>query len=612
VADFDKNRPGGLQLRSFGNKPEEYFTDVITKNALEYLEANAHEPEPLLMVLNFPAPHGPEDAHPDYRHYYDEPTLEQQSILTAHRDLVYNRTSWQPGEKHWFLTSQKEMTDDDGYFTDLLQRRRLQTLFSVDNGIERIIRSVEAKNAIDNTFFLYTSDHGYHLGQFGVVKGKALPYDFDSRIPFYMRGPSIPAGSKRDEIVLNIDLMPTILDIAGFEKKAERDLDGTSILKVARGMQDKNKWRKYFLIERGKFPNNMLFSKPNKQEYISQLCQKKKMKNPGENMPCAARQTHYCTREEAGEWKISKCNTRKMGVTLLANGKEECCCYECHKRYQAYCERESHSADRRRRAIFSPQHFPMTFTSISCGTPKSCFCPRRQKSTTTSSRQKHTSKNSGDAHVTNDKRRKNPVNQMKSELDKERSLYKNRRDFHKGIRNQHNKRGKRKGGDCKQRGMACFTVDEDSFETYPQWDRGEQCYCINASNGTFFCLRHLFEEANGDMENYLYCEFITGEQEFYDLHTDPNAELNLWNFNEDSIPDYVSFKSKPGKFAELKEQLPVLKDTLFNCQGRRCKKEIEYKSNKPSRHNNRRSPRRSKKYWKQGRKQARPHQRRAE
>ena len=244
---------------------------------------------------------------------------------------------------------------DDGYFTDLLQRRRLQTLFSVDNGIERIIRSVEAKNAIDNTFFLYTSDHGYHLGQFGVVKGKALPYDFDSRIPFYMRGPSIPAGSKRDEIVLNIDLMPTILDIAGFEKKAERDLDGTSILKVARGMQDKNKWRKYFLIERGKFPNNMLFSKPNKQEYISQLCQKKKMKNPGENMPCAARQTHYCTREEAGEWKISKCNNRKMGVTLLANGKEECCCYECHKRYQAHCERESHSADRRRRAIFSPQ-----------------------------------------------------------------------------------------------------------------------------------------------------------------------------------------------------------------------------------------------------------------
>ena len=88
-----------------------YEAFLFVELALEYLEANANEPEPLLMVLNFPAPHGPEDAHPDYRHYYDEPSLEQQSILNAHRELVFNRTSWQPGEKHWFLTSQKEMTE---------------------------------------------------------------------------------------------------------------------------------------------------------------------------------------------------------------------------------------------------------------------------------------------------------------------------------------------------------------------------------------------------------------------------------------------------------------------------------------------------------------------
>ncbi|CAG5106546.1 Oidioi.mRNA.OKI2018_I69.chr1.g2891.t1.cds [Oikopleura dioica] len=578
VADFDKEKRSGLQLHSFGDKPEEYFTDVIVDNALEYFETHADDAEPLLMVLNFPAPHGPEDAHPDYRHVYDQPNEFQQGILGAHRDLVFNKTSWQPGEKHWFIASQKEMNEDDGHFTDLLQRRRLQTLFSVDNGIESIMKAVEARNQMDNTYFMYTSDHGYHLGQFGVVKGKALPYDFDSRIPFYMRGPSIPRGELREEIVLNIDLMPTILDIAGFKKEAERDLDGTSILKVAKGTQDPRKWRKYFLIERGKFPNNMLFSKPNKQEYLSQLCRRKKMQTPIDGQSCQPKQTHYCTKE-GDEWKISKCkNPPKLGITLSADGKEFCCCYECYKRHQAHCARRARS----RRAIFSPAHFPMTFKSNFCDVPqKSCTCEKRQK--TTSSK-----------HISSPQRRKNPVNQMKNELDKERSQYKDMRDFHKSIRNQHNKRGKRKGGDCKQRGMACFTVDDQTFQTHPKWDRDEQCYCINASNGTFFCLRHLSQEEN-ERENYLYCEFITGEQEFYDLETDKNAELNLWNLDEETIPD-SPLKSRPGKFNKLKERLPGLKDKLFNCQGTKCKEEIEYGnrafSNRRSRNNNRRSLRR--------------------
>ncbi len=112
-----------------------------------------------------------------------------------------------------------------------------------DEFIGKVLKEVQSQNIEDNTYIFFLSDNGWMIGDHGFTS-KVLPYKPSTHIPFSIKGPSIAAGTN-SSIVLNIDLLPTVLDFAGIPIPA--DVHGKSLLPILSGAT--SKVRDYFIYE---------------------------------------------------------------------------------------------------------------------------------------------------------------------------------------------------------------------------------------------------------------------------------------------------------------------------------------------------------------------------
>ena len=94
-------------------------------------------------------------------------------------------------------------------------QQRLESLLAVDEAVASIVAGLQGTGELDDTLILFTSDNGFFHGEHRVRQGKLLVYEPSIRLPLLMRGPGVPAGERRSQLVTNADLAPTILDAAG-------------------------------------------------------------------------------------------------------------------------------------------------------------------------------------------------------------------------------------------------------------------------------------------------------------------------------------------------------------------------------------------------------------
>ena len=168
--------------------------------------------KPFMAYISVKAPHiqdGPgwpvTLPAPAYKHSFDG--------IRAPRTPNWNATGLD--QHHWLVRTQPGMSAEQLSHSDELYRARLRSLLSLDDLVEDLVTDLTTLDVLDSTIIMFTSDHGFQMGQFGMPEGKWNSYEHDIRVPMLVRGPGIPPGHVFDVPATHVDLMPTLLSFAG-------------------------------------------------------------------------------------------------------------------------------------------------------------------------------------------------------------------------------------------------------------------------------------------------------------------------------------------------------------------------------------------------------------
>lgn len=234
--EYNYNLNENGRLVHYGSKPEDYLTDVLANKGVDFITRSRGSAQPFFIEIATFAPHGPFVPAP--RHAGKFPELRAPRPPSFNEADVRDKPSWL--RSHPQLRRPGIRRIDEGF------RDRVRMVQAVDEMLGRIRTTLKELDIDRDTYVVFGSDNGFHLGEHRLAGGKMTAFDTDVRVPFVFTGPGVPAGRKVAQIAQNTDLAPTFQDLAGLRPPAATD--GRSLAPFLRGGTPPD-WRETALIE---------------------------------------------------------------------------------------------------------------------------------------------------------------------------------------------------------------------------------------------------------------------------------------------------------------------------------------------------------------------------
>lgn len=219
--------------------PELHANAWVADRSCSYIRQQANGDRPFFLHVGFPDPHHPFRAPDPWGTMYNPAAIDlREQDQGSHDSRPPEYAAYMRGDLNSAVLGVGDFNTSD---LRSLTREQLQVIHAktygmvsfVDEQVGRIVETLRETGQLDNTYIIFTSDHGDLMGDFGLILKAPFLLEGLVKVPMIVAGPGIRAGQRSSDLTAHIDLMPTFLAAAGVSPP--QGLEGGSFLPLLDG-----------------------------------------------------------------------------------------------------------------------------------------------------------------------------------------------------------------------------------------------------------------------------------------------------------------------------------------------------------------------------------------